>query len=80
MGQRIDTVVLDKTGTITKGQPEVTDIYELADLSRAALLRLAASAEQRSEHPLGVAVFNQGRRNAAKFRKLKNLPPFRDGA
>lgn len=67
MGQRIDTVVLDKTGTITKGQPEVTDIYELADLPRAALLRLAAAAEQRSEHPLGAAIFNQGKKECGEI-------------
>lgn len=66
MGQRIDTVVLDKTGTITKGQPEVTDVYELADLSRADLLRLAAGAEQKSEHPLGVAIFNQGKKECGE--------------
>lgn len=54
---KIDTVVLDKTGTITKGQPEVTDIIPLAGLDRKELLRLAAIAEKKSEHPLGVAVY-----------------------
>lgn len=54
---KIDTVILDKTGTITKGQPEVTDIIPLTGLDRTELLRLAAIAEKKSEHPLGVAVF-----------------------
>ena len=54
---KIDTVVLDKTGTITKGRPEVTDIIPLTGLDRTELLRLAAIAEKKSEHPLGVAVF-----------------------
>ncbi len=54
---KIDTVVLDKTGTITKGQPEVTDIIPLAGLDRTELLRLAAITEKKSEHPLGVAIF-----------------------
>ena len=54
---KIDTVVLDKTGTITKGRPEVTDIIPLAGSGRTELLRLAAIAEKKSEHPLGVAIF-----------------------
>lgn len=54
---KIDTVVLDKTGTITKGRPEVTDIIPLSGSDRTELLRLAAIAEKKSEHPLGVAIF-----------------------
>ena len=54
--QRLDTIVLDKTGTITKGQPTLTDVVVLGDLSQDELLRLAASAERGSEHPLGQAV------------------------
>ena len=54
---RVDTVLLDKTGTMTRGQPTVTDILG-ADSQRteAELLRLAAGAERGSEHPLGDAV------------------------
>ncbi len=52
----IDTVILDKTGTITKGTPEVTDIYPIGDITSEELLRLTASAEQGSEHPLGEAI------------------------
>ena len=54
--------MLDKTGTITKGTPEVTDIVPLAGRNRQDLLRLAAIAEKRSEHPLGVAIYEQGKR------------------
>ncbi len=58
---RLKTVVLDKTGTITKGQPAVTDIVPLQDrqprLDEDELLRLAASVEQGSEHPLGEAIW-----------------------
>ncbi len=54
--QRLDTIVLDKTGTITKGQPALTDVVALGDLPQDELLRLAASAERGSEHPLGQAV------------------------
>ena len=56
MAYRIDTVVLDKTGTLTHGKPVVTAILPAAGFSEAELLRLAASAERYSEHPLGKAV------------------------
>ncbi|HBR28265.1 MAG TPA: heavy metal translocating P-type ATPase [Firmicutes bacterium] len=59
---KLNTVVLDKTGTITKGQPEVTDILPLGELEKNELLRLAAIAEKSSEHPLGVAIYEQGKR------------------
>ena len=54
--QRIDTVLLDKTGTLTRGVPTVTDIATIPSYSEEAILRLAASAERGSEHPLGEAV------------------------
>jgi P-type Cu+ transporter len=53
---RINTMVLDKTGTITAGKPALTDIVTAADLDGATLLRLAAAAEADSEHPLAAAV------------------------
>ena len=56
MAQRIDTVVLDKTGTITRGRPEVTDVAALDGWNETSLLRAAASAERYSEHPLGKAI------------------------
>jgi len=49
----IDTVILDKTGTITTGQPRVTDVIAMNGYSEAEVMRLAASAERYSEHPLG---------------------------
>ncbi|MFQ5570497.1 MAG: heavy metal translocating P-type ATPase [Rhodothermales bacterium] len=52
----IDLVVLDKTGTITEGTPRLTDVVPLDGWTEEALLRLAASAETRSEHPIGEAV------------------------
>lgn len=52
----IDTVVMDKTGTITKGRPEVTEVVLAEGFERAELLVLTASLEARSEHPLADAI------------------------
>jgi Cu+-exporting ATPase len=54
---KVSVVVLDKTGTITKGQPAVTDIVTCDGLGSDELLRLAASVERGSEHPLGEAIW-----------------------
>lgn len=53
---KVDTVILDKTGTITEGKPVVTDVLPAAGTKKDELLQLAASLEQLSEHPLGKAV------------------------
>jgi Cu+-exporting ATPase len=68
--QKIDTVVLDKTGTLTAGEPRVTDVVVRGELDRDALLALAAAAESRSEHPLGQAVVE-----AAAERELQLAEP-----
>jgi Cu+-exporting ATPase len=54
--QRLDVIVLDKTGTITRGEPSVTDVVVAGDFDEAELLRLVASAERPSEHPLAAAI------------------------
>ncbi len=53
---KIKTIVFDKTGTITEGRPEVTDIVTTGIIDRNKLLQIAASAEKGSEHPLGEAI------------------------
>jgi len=53
---KLTTVVLDKTGTLTQGEPSVTDILTVNGVDRKDLLRYAASAEKGSEHPLGEAI------------------------
>ena len=52
----VDTIVFDKTGTITKGKPSVTEVITTSSLSGDELLRLAAGGETGSEHPLGQAI------------------------
>jgi Cu+-exporting ATPase len=63
--ERVDTIVLDKTGTITRGRPVVADVIPLNDTPADEILRLAAAAEQYSEHPLARAIVA-----AARERKL----------
>jgi Cu+-exporting ATPase len=66
---KIQTVILDKTGTITEGAPVVTDIVLSNGMKEDSLLQLAASAEKGSEHPLGDAIVA-----SAELRKLALLP------
>jgi Cu+-exporting ATPase len=63
---QISTVLLDKTGTLTRGEPKVTDIVAVPSSYQDEVLRLAASAEHSSEHPLGQAIVK-----AASERKLE---------
>ncbi len=53
---QMDTIIFDKTGTITKGEPEVTDILAFNGIEEDEILRIAASVEKVSEHPLGQAI------------------------
>ncbi len=56
IANKIDTVILDKTGTLTQGKPQLTDIVAFSNDRQAEILNLAASLEQRSEHPLAQAI------------------------
>lgn len=56
MAHQVNAVVLDKTGTLTQGQPQVTDVLPLTGWTPDRLLALAAAAEVNSEHPLGQAI------------------------
>ncbi len=58
---KLSTIVLDKTGTITKGEPGVTDIIPVNDMDETELLTFAAIAERGSEHPLGRAIVDKAR-------------------
>lgn len=68
--KEVKVVVFDKTGTITKGTPEVTDIVPREGFSEQEVLGLAAGAESGSEHPLGVAIVR-----SAKDRRIDIAPP-----
>jgi Cu+-exporting ATPase len=67
LAYKLNAVVLDKTGTITRGEPSVTDVVTLNGWSRADLLRVAGAAEKNSEHPLGVAVLEAARREVKEI-------------
>ena len=72
----LSAIALDKTGTITRGKPEVTDLFVTAGFSEKELLRLAASVEVRSSHPLAQAVVARARKenlDLASAGDLKNL-------
>jgi Cu+-exporting ATPase len=62
MAHKIDAILLDKTGTITRGKPEVISVIPAVGYSEDELLRIAASAERYSEHPLGRAVVDAAAR------------------
>ncbi|MGI4865488.1 MAG: heavy metal translocating P-type ATPase [Janthinobacterium lividum] len=62
---QVDTVLLDKTGTITQGAPAVTDFLPLSDHSAADLLPLLAAVERQSEHPLAAAVVRYAKAHQA---------------
>lgn len=68
--EKIDTIVVDKTGTLTEGRPSLTRILPAKGFEEAQLLALAASLERASEHPLGVAIVA-----AAEDRKLNLSAP-----
>lgn len=64
----VDTVVLDKTGTVTSGRPKVTDVEVFANLSEKDFLSIAASIEQGSEHPLAGAVVNKAKEEVIEIK------------
>ncbi|NKF08338.1 copper-translocating P-type ATPase [Clostridium gasigenes] len=67
---KIQTIVFDKTGTITEGKPKVTDVVVINGIAQNDLLQLAASAEKGSEHPLGEAIVKGAEEKGLEFKKL----------
>ena len=69
----IDTIVLDKTGTITEGKPKVTDIITAGNYKEEELLRIAASLERKSEHPLALAIVNEASDKNIKLGEVEDF-------
>ncbi|MDT2831002.1 heavy metal translocating P-type ATPase [Vagococcus carniphilus] len=70
---KIQTIVFDKTGTITEGKPVVTDVVTTNFIDKTKLLQLAASAERGSEHPLGEAITQEGDRLGIAVQEVTNF-------
>ena len=70
---QLNTIVLDKTGTLTKGEPSVTDIIESKNFTKKEVLTLAASAEKGSEHPLGESIIKKAKEEDLSFLPSKDF-------
>ena len=70
---KITTVLLDKTGTITKGQPEVVAIVPAQNVGEDKLLQLAASLEKNSEHPLAESIVQHAKQKKIKLQPIQNF-------
>jgi Cu+-exporting ATPase len=70
---KLQTIVLDKTGTITRGEPRLTDVITTGGVSEEELLKLAASAERGSEHPLGEAIVRAAEMRGLPFNEALNF-------
>ena len=73
MAHQVNAVVLDKTGTLTQGQPQVTDVLPLTGWTPDQLLALAAAAEVNSEHPLGQAIVAGSRERELALPEVTNF-------
>ncbi len=71
--QKLDAIILDKTGTITEGRPSLTDVVATNGFDEAEVLRLAASVERASEHPLGEAILRGAEDRALKLSDPKDF-------
>jgi Cu+-exporting ATPase len=69
----IDTLVLDKTGTLTEGRPEFREAIPAAGFDETRLLRLAASLDQGSEHPLAAAIVKEARRRGLALAQVEDF-------
>ena len=70
---KVDTIVVDKTGTLTQGKPELLSVVRLGDLSESDLVRLAGTLERGSEHPLASAVVKAAEGNGLKLAAVEGF-------
>jgi P-type Cu+ transporter len=73
IAHKVNTVILDKTGTITEGKPRVTDIVTGAGITEEELLQAAASIEKPSEHPLAEAILEKAKENGIKYEEVSEF-------
>ena len=71
--QKVDTLVVDKTGTLTEGKPKLVNIHVEDGFIEADLLKLAASLEMASEHPLAEAIVSGAKERGVEFTKVNNF-------
>lgn len=71
--EKIDTLIVDKTGTLTEGKPALTEVVSLADFDEATILRYAAALEQGSEHPLAQAILRGAKDKHIDLPKLEGF-------
>ncbi|MBR1134767.1 MAG: heavy metal translocating P-type ATPase [Bradyrhizobium sp.] len=71
--EKVDTLVVDKTGTLTEGKPKVTSIVTADGIDEIGALRLAASVERASEHPLAEAIVRHAAERNVKLAEVKNF-------
>jgi Cu+-exporting ATPase len=71
--EKIDTLVVDKTGTLTEGKPRVVSIVPTGDFAESTLLSLAASLERSSEHPLAAAIVGSARERGSTFEDVADF-------
>jgi Cu+-exporting ATPase len=65
--EKVDTLIADKTGTLTEGKPQLSEVVAVAGTDRKELLRLAASLERASEHPLAAAIVGAAEKEGARL-------------
>lgn len=77
--EEVNTIVIDKTGTLTEGKPEIIQVITTTNLLDNELLRLVASVERNSEHPLAMAIVKSAEARNLKLSKVENFTSFPGG-
>jgi Cu+-exporting ATPase len=70
---KVNVIVVDKTGTVTKGKPELTDILTLGELPEQEVLRILSSLEKGSEHPLALAILERAKQEDINLKEVTNF-------
>ncbi len=73
IANKINAIILDKTGTLTEGKPQLTDIISFDNESNEEILKIASSLEQRSEHPLAQAIMGKAKKDKTELYKMEDF-------